>query len=178
VSAADAEWLVAVIIVGLCAGAAVFSAVKRQSWLALPSLIPVAAGLYIRTTGYDITLPSRGWVVALSITTVALAIVSGGPLTTWVLRLTDRASDADGDTRASGSDVLRGGATIGYLERIAVVGALGLGQLGIVAAVIAIKGLGRFTELDTSEARERFIIGTLVSLLWAGLTAGLIWAPH
>jgi hypothetical protein len=175
-SAADAEWLAAVIIVGLCAGAAVFSAVRGQSWLALPSLIPVAAGLYIRTTGYDIVLPSHGWLVALSIAMVALAIVSGGPLTTWVLRLTDRASDTD--TGASGSDVLRGGATIGYLERIAVVGAVGLGQLGIVAAVIAIKGLGRFTELDTSEARERFIIGTLVSLLWSGLAAGLIWAPR
>jgi hypothetical protein len=178
VSTADAEWLAAVIIVGLCAGAAVVSAVRSRPWLALPSLIPVAAGLYIQTTGYDITLPSHGWIVALSIAMVALAIVSGGPLTTWVLRLTDRATDTDSDTGASGSDVLRGGATIGYLERIAVVGAVGLGQSGIVAAVIAIKGLGRFTELDTSEARERFIIGTLVSLLWAGLTVGLVWVPR
>jgi hypothetical protein len=46
-----------------------------------------------------------------------------------------------------------------------------------VVAVIAIKGLGRFTELDSSAARERFIIGTLVSLLWSGLAAGLVWPP-
>jgi hypothetical protein len=93
----------------------------------------------------------------------------------WVLKLTDRASRPT--TNTSGSDILRGGATIGYLERIAVVGAVGLGRLDIVAGVIAIKGLGRFTELDSSEARERFIIGTLVSLLWSGLAAGLVWPP-
>jgi hypothetical protein len=47
----------------------------------------------------------------------------------------------------------------------------------IVVAVIAIKGLGRFTELDSSAARERFIIGTLVTLLWSSLAAGLVWPP-
>jgi hypothetical protein len=123
-----------------------------------------------------ITLPSHGWIVALSIAVVTLAVVSGGPLVTWVLTLSDRASMAS--TSSSESEILRGGATIGYLERIAVVGAVGLGQVAIVAAVIAIKGLGRFTELDTSEARERFIIGTLVSLLWSGLAAGLVWPPR
>jgi hypothetical protein len=106
---------------------------------------------------------------------VVLAVVSGGPLATWVLTLTDQASTPS--TNVSGSNILRGGATIGYLERIAVVGAVGLGQAGIVVAVIAIKGLGRFTELDSSAARERFIIGALVSLLWAGLAAGLGWPP-
>ena len=32
---------------------------------------------------------------------------------------------------------------------------------------MAIKGVGRFSELAAAEARERFIIGTLSSLLWA-----------
>ena len=41
-------------------------------------------------------------------------------------------------------------------------------------AVVAIKGLGRFSELDSAAARERFIIGTLVSMIWAGLCAALI----
>jgi hypothetical protein len=36
-----------------------------------------------------------------------------------------------------------------------------------IAVVVAVKGVGRFTELDAAEARERFIIGTLVSLVWA-----------
>jgi hypothetical protein len=174
-STADAQWLVATVVVGLCAGAAVFGAATERSWLSLPSLVPVAAGLFIRTSGPAITLPGHAWIVALSMAMVALAVVSGGPLVTWVLKLTDQA--ATPSTNASGSDILRGGATIGYLERIAVVGAVGLGQAEIVVAVIAIKGLGRFTELDSSAARERFIIGTLVSLLWSGLAAGLVWPP-
>jgi hypothetical protein len=172
-STAAAEWLVATLVVALCAAGAVLGATTGRSWLSLPSLMPVAAGLFIRTSGPTITTPSHGWIVALSIAMATLAVVSGGPLVTWVLRLTDRTSTTR--TRISGSDILRGGATIGYLERIAVVAAVGLNQVEIVAAVIAIKGLGRFTELDSSEARERFIIGTLVSLLWSGLAAALIW---
>ncbi|MBT2501089.1 hypothetical protein [Curtobacterium sp. ISL-83] len=71
----------------------------------------------------------------------------------------------------AGTEVLRGGTVIGYLERFAIVGAALVGHLEIVAAVIAIKGLGRFTELDTAAARERFIVGTLTSACWAGVGA-------
>ena len=71
-------------------------------------------------------------------------------------------------------EVLRGGWVIGYLERIAVIAAVALGRFEIVAAVIAVKGLGRFTELDNAVARERFIIGTLTSLTWAGACGLLI----
>ena len=64
--------------------------------------------------------------------------------------------------------MLRGGWLIGYLERFAIIVAIVLGHFEIVAAVIAIKGLGRFSELDNAIARERFIIGTLTSMIWAG----------
>ena len=36
-----------------------------------------------------------------------------------------------------------------------------------LAIVVAVKGVGRFTELEAPEARERFIIGTFASLIWA-----------
>jgi mannitol-specific phosphotransferase system IIBC component len=171
---AVAEWLIAILVVAGCTALSVFaSAAGRSSW-GLPSLLPVAAGLFIRAGGIAITLPPRGWIVALSIAMVAMAVVSGGPLVTWVLELTDRSTEPP---TSAGAEVLRGGATIGFLERIAVVAAVALGQVEIVAAVIAVKGLGRFGELDSSAARERFIIGTLVSLIWAGLVAGLIWPP-
>jgi len=40
--------------------------------------------------------------------------------------------------------------------------------------VVAIKGLGRFAELkETPVAAERFIIGTLSSMLWAAGVAAL-----
>lgn len=72
------------------------------------------------------------------------------------------------------SEVLRGGAVIGFLERFAIVGAALVGHLEIVAAVIAVKGLGRFSELDSPAARERFIVGTLTSSCWAGLAAAVV----
>ena len=43
--------------------------------------------------------------------------------------------------------------------------------------VVALKGVGRFTELATPAARERFIVGTLASLLWACAVAGIVPPP-
>jgi FAD/FMN-containing dehydrogenase len=64
--------------------------------------------------------------------------------------------------------ILRGGAIIGVLERLAVCLAILAGQPVAIAYVVAIKGLGRFAELkETPVAAERFIIGTLSSMLWA-----------
>lgn len=69
--------------------------------------------------------------------------------------------------------LMRGGTVIGYLERICTVLAIAVGFPEVIAAIIAVKGIGRFPELAEAEARERFIIGTLASLLWAGVI-GLI----
>ena len=70
--------------------------------------------------------------------------------------------------------ILRGGAIIGVLERLAVCLAILAGEPVAIAYVVAIKGLGRFAELkETPVAAERFIIGTLTSLLWAAGVAAL-----
>ncbi|TFC80953.1 hypothetical protein E3T23_08160 [Cryobacterium cheniae] len=87
------------------------------------------------------------------------------------------ASGASGAPGASGAfvhEVLRGGLMIGILERLAVAGAILAGFPEAIAVVVAIKGVGRFTELATAEARERFIIGTLASLIWACACAALV----
>ncbi|WP_353809570.1 hypothetical protein [Agromyces sp. SYSU T00194] len=68
---------------------------------------------------------------------------------------------------AERTEVLRGGLTIGVLERVAAAGTIIAGFPEGLAVVVAVKGVGRFTELESSEARERFIIGTLASLVWA-----------
>ena len=69
---------------------------------------------------------------------------------------------------------LRGGTWIGILERFAVTGALLVSEPGAIAVVVAVKGLGRYPELkDHPEASERFVIGTLASLTWAGM-AGIV----
>lgn len=71
--------------------------------------------------------------------------------------------------------ILRGGAIIGVLERLGVCVAILTGQPVAIAYIVAIKGLGRFAELkETPVAAERFIIGTLTSMLWAAGTAAVI----
>jgi hypothetical protein len=44
-----------------------------------------------------------------------------------------------------------------------------------IAYIVAVKGLGRFAELkETPVAAERFIIGTLASMLWAAGIAAAV----
>ena len=75
----------------------------------------------------------------------------------------------------AGQRILRGGAIIGVLERLGVCLAILTGQPVAIAYIVAIKGLGRFAELkETPVAAERFIIGTLTSMLWAAGTAAVI----
>jgi hypothetical protein len=125
--------------------------------------------------------------VLLGIASLALAIVGGGPAAQLVLALASRGSVAAGvhggivvadreDTPQFGGthEVLRGGTTIGFLERLAIAGSVMAGFPTALAIIIAIKGVGRFTELDAPEARERFIIGTLVSFSWACACAGIV----
>ncbi|WP_282943920.1 hypothetical protein [Cellulomonas endometrii] len=79
-----------------------------------------------------------------------------------------RADDGPDGDRARAK--LRGGTWIGVLERLAVTGTLLAGEPGGVAVVVAIKGLGRYPELRTGDdpaVSERFVIGTLASLVWA-----------
>ncbi|HEV7949037.1 MAG: hypothetical protein JWQ68_1396 [Cryobacterium sp.] len=137
-----------------------------------------------------------GFQIVLGLLGLALAVVGGGPMALLALRLAtqntvpqgihggilvtdDRRDEAtpDGATvRASTPvhEVLRGGMTIGFLERLAVAGAIVAGFPEAIAVVVAIKGVGRFTELAAAEARERFIIGTFASLIWACACAALV----
>lgn len=71
--------------------------------------------------------------------------------------------------------VLRGGLVIGVLERLAVTVAILGGQPVAIAYVVAVKALGRYAELKESPAAsERFIIGTLASMLWAAGVASIV----
>ncbi|MBF4992855.1 hypothetical protein ITX31_01845 [Arthrobacter gandavensis] len=127
---------------------------------------------------------------------LAAAAVGGWPVTSGVLKLAraveasrpgpdparDPAADQIHDVAAvaalpplprrppqpSGPVILRGGLVIGFLERLAVAAAVLADEPVAIAYVVAIKGLGRYAELkETPAAAERFIIGTLASMLWA-----------
>jgi len=103
---------------------------------------------------------------------VLAAACAGGPVTTAVLRAADPAGAGVGGGPAD-PQVLRGGAWIGVLERLAVAATL-LGGFGEgLAVVLAVKGLGRYAELKAPAAAERFIIGTLASALWAAACVGV-----
>lgn len=102
---------------------------------------------------------------------IALAMLGGGPVALAAVELArrrDSAEHAPGATApAATATALRGGTTIGLLERLAVAGTILAGFPEGIAIVVAIKGVGRFTELTTPETKERFMIGTLASLIWA-----------
>ena len=70
---------------------------------------------------------------------------------------------------------LPGGRWIGLLERAAAYACIVAGFAGGIAVVMVVKGFGRYPELRTPDTAksERFIIGTLASLLWAALWAGI-----
>ncbi len=162
----------------------------------IASAVLVVAEIVLLLVPLPPLLDGVGFVLALL--GVAIAVVGGGPAVVAVLDLATRGSVPDGDhggimvgvkaragadespADASGTgrdgkplEVLRGGATIGYLERVAVAASLLAGYPEGLAVVVAIKGVGRFTELSEPETRERFIIGTFASLVWASAGAAI-----
>ena len=86
----------------------------------------------------------------------------------------DAAPVSDGPEGAGALAALRGGTWIGLLERLATTGALLLGEPTAIAVVVAVKGLGRYPELrEHPAASERFVVGTLASLICAAGTGFL-----
>jgi hypothetical protein len=150
-------------------------------WLpvALVTLLMAGAGL---ATALGSHLTGRAH-AAFVVVGLLGAAVGGSQVTSAVFEAIDdtNAQEAaaqdtgapDTDLRSAGQ-VLRGGAWIGVLERIAVLAALVARWPEGIAIVLAVKGLGRYPELRSGtnpSLAERFIIGTLVSVLWAALCA-------
>lgn len=143
-----------------------------------------AAGLAVAVLEVHFTGRTRGelqeWV---TLAAVALAVLGGGPACTAVFSLVDRTAPPPPPGAAPPAapdavgDGMRGGAWIGALERLAVVTTLVAGWPEGVVVVVGVKALGRYPELRHGErpgAAEGFIIGTLVSLLWAVACAYVI----
>jgi hypothetical protein len=177
-------WTVLTLVV---AGGVVFSvlSVKGSRW----SVIAAAAFLLVAVVMVGLPHPQGpallGAVIALG--AVVISAFGGSPAVKTVLALATRQVEGEAggilisprDAQAGEKrEVLRGGLTIGILERIATTASILAGVPEAIAVVIAIKGVGRFSELGASEAQERFIIGTFVSLGWAavcGALAHLAW---
>ena len=135
---------------------------------------------------------SGGFAPLLTVLAITVAVFGGSPAAATALQLAMGTSVSPGihggiliaskpttDAERQGlvaapkQEVLRGGRVIGILERVAAAGSIVAGFPEALAIIVAVKGVGRFTELEAAEARERFIIGTLASLIWA-CAAGLV----
>ena len=143
------------------------------------TLAILAAALLAVTLVVAAVLPEAAPSVVTAITAVAALAVSvagGSPVVRLLLDRTtfDEREGLHGGVMVGEREVLRGGEVIGLLERLAVTGAILAGVPEALAVVIAIKGVGRFTELTDGPVRERFIVGTLSSWIWAAAAAGLV----
>lgn len=178
-------WLLAIVVT---AGALVLSALAgrlHQPLLALVALLPVGLGALLLAFRLAVPAPAPAFWVMLALVVAALGVVAGSPLTMLVLRRTAPAQTeregvaggilVEGEDGRKPREVLRGGAIIGYLERAAIVVSIVVGHPEAIAVIVAVKGLGRFSELSSPEVRERFIIGTLVSMIWAAACGGIVW---
>ncbi len=123
--------------------------------------------------------------VLVIVLALVLSAAVGLPVVSTLLHLAARSADSGGRDAVDGggepggeapdvAGTLRGGTWIGVLERLAVTATIVAGFPAGVAVVVAIKGLGRFAELSKNpDSSERFVIGTLASLLWAAVVGGL-----
>lgn len=81
--------------------------------------------------------------------------------------------DGSGEEEPVPASPLRGGLSIGVLERAAIAVCVLANFGGGLAVIVAAKGLARYPELRNPGAAEQFIIGTFVSVLWAVACAGV-----
>lgn len=173
----------------LAALALVVIAMRRPSDI----LLYVAGGLIVLCLLIVVVSPLNAPLImalVVALLGTALGVLGGYPVTRRILDVATHGTVTDGDNggillraptppgvrpdEAPTREIMRGGTTIGYLERLAVVMAIVAGFPEAIAVVVALKGIGRFSELAAPEARERFIIGTLASLLWACIVGGLV----
>jgi len=140
---------------------------KQQRVAAGASALLLAAALLVAWSSAPAAAPPH----ALTLASACLAVAGGGLATTQVFAFVE-----DRERVREAGAVLRGGAWIGALERLAVYVALVAGWAPGLAIVLAVKGLGRYPELrnqDDTGVAERFIIGTFTSVLWAVACAGV-----
>jgi len=172
-------------LVAVMAAALILVLVRRERPATAPllaaAILVVLSLIAVAIAPWDVPLLLGA---VLAVLGTAVAVLGGDPAARRVLAIASDDGVREGPHggillrppagAASAPEVMRGGVTIGYLERVAAALALVVGYPEAIAVIVAVKGIARFTELGTPEARERFIIGTLASLGWACLTAGIV----
>jgi hypothetical protein len=103
-------------------------------------------------------------VTGVSVAALTLSVALGA----WLVPLVLRHAESGPAAQAEALAVLGNGTWIGLLERFAITGTIVAGYPEGVAVVVAVKALGRLPELrEHPVAGERFVVGTLASLVWS-----------
>ncbi|MBX3093581.1 MAG: hypothetical protein KF680_03420 [Cryobacterium sp.] len=171
-------WMLVVLMLGGGLALTLIASKNGRHWVIAPVALLVIAAILFAALGGLATAPHVSFVIVSIALLVAIGVIGGSPVVLVVLELAGSDKNSlgehggilvtDAGAKKATREILRGGATIGYLERLIIMGAALVGQFAAVAIVVAVKGLGRFSELENAAARERFIIGTLASIAWAG----------
>lgn len=165
---------------------------KSSPGIAL-NVVAAVAGLMVVAIacgfGIDSTVTDAWAVVAVVAGATLLGTAHGASVVAVVFRIADPprrrtlaapgslAEPSRGDDLTPPAGTMRGGAMIGVLERAAIIAAVACGQPSVLAVIVAVKAIGRFSELEGAIMRERFLVGSLASFTVAagwGLAAWLV----
>jgi hypothetical protein len=114
---------------------------------------------------------------ALIYTIVALLLLTS--VGNWACRMFMNLIGLKDAIAAAAIGVINVGRYIGALERLIIAIGLVAHSWEAIAAVIALKTIGRFKELDTQLPAEYFLVGSLFSVAWAiGITAAWVTYDH
>lgn len=88
----------------------------------------------------------------------------------WVLRWSATTTPPESGQKIT----LRAGRVIGILERVLIFVGLVASSWEILAGVVALKTVARYSDLDKQDKAEYFLVGSLASILWAVAMTALI----
>ena len=106
-----------------------------------------------------------GLQIAAYVALIALLTVGGNLVCKGVLRLSATKTPPE----TGEAITLRAGRVIGVLERLLIFVGLTASSWEILAGVVALKTVARYSKLDEQSKAEYFLIGSLASILWAVL---------
>ncbi|WP_231730090.1 hypothetical protein [Novosphingobium sp. Fuku2-ISO-50] len=110
-------------------------------------------------------IPPCGYMHAAVYTISALVLLTGAG--NWVCRQVFSLTGLKDSAVTGGTAAHPAGRIIGWLERsILAIGILSH-RWEVLAAVIALKSVARFKDLDDQRFAEYFLVGSLFSVLWA-----------
>lgn len=112
-----------------------------------------------------------GWIFRATVFVGVAAFNVNGASALVTSALSSIGADA---SEPAGERPARVGRLVGILERLLVLAAVALGEWGAVGLVLAAKSIARFQQLDDRDFAEKYLVGTLTSVLIAVASGWLV----